>query len=202
MSDQEKEAPNWPPLPLQVSPSLVASDWAVAVCYHLNGSAGGSEVVAKGTGNSNDITKALRWAKEFASQRMQWWCHKETLFSLDDRLRRTFWTRSLISKRTDSPALDILFIVKGYIMKHSANHSTGRINQSETSTQQVHHLAFRGPQSSDTLSHCKDTNTGVKSCDQTHLNLFKGDPSPSLGFQNKSLPGVTTQLKTKLCFSE
>uniref|UniRef100_A0AAX7UZK9 Alanine--tRNA ligase n=1 Tax=Astatotilapia calliptera TaxID=8154 RepID=A0AAX7UZK9_ASTCA len=55
----------------KVSPSLVASDWAVAVCYHLNGSAGGSEVVAKGTGNSNDITKALRWAKEFASQRMQ-----------------------------------------------------------------------------------------------------------------------------------
>ncbi|KAL3995717.1 nicolin-1 [Sarotherodon galilaeus] len=55
----------------KVSPSLVASDWAVAVCRHLDGSAGGSEVVAKGTGNSNDITEALRWAKEFASQRMQ-----------------------------------------------------------------------------------------------------------------------------------
>uniref|UniRef100_I3JK61 Alanine--tRNA ligase n=1 Tax=Oreochromis niloticus TaxID=8128 RepID=I3JK61_ORENI len=55
----------------KVSPSLVASDWAVAVCRHLDGSAGGSEVVAKGTGNSNDITEALRWAKAFASQRMQ-----------------------------------------------------------------------------------------------------------------------------------
>lgn len=111
MSDQEKEAPNWPPLPLQVSPSLVASDWAVAVCYHLNGSAGGSEVVAKGTGNSNDITKALRWAKEFASQRMQWWCHKETLFSLDDRLRRTFWTHEVWFQRGQTALLSIFSLL-------------------------------------------------------------------------------------------
>ncbi|XP_030598859.1 alanine--tRNA ligase, mitochondrial isoform X2 [Archocentrus centrarchus] len=53
------------------SPAFMASDWAVAVCHHLDGSAGGTEVVAKGTGSSSDITEALRWAKEFAFQRMK-----------------------------------------------------------------------------------------------------------------------------------
>ncbi|KAL7403831.1 hypothetical protein ABVT39_005638 [Epinephelus coioides] len=53
------------------SPSLLASDWAVAVCHHLGGSAGGSALVAKGTGSSSDITEALRWAEEFARQRIQ-----------------------------------------------------------------------------------------------------------------------------------
>uniref|UniRef100_A0A8C9X8P5 Alanine--tRNA ligase n=1 Tax=Sander lucioperca TaxID=283035 RepID=A0A8C9X8P5_SANLU len=49
--------------------SLSASDWAVAVCRHLGGSAGGSALVAKGTGSSSDITEALRWAEEFARQK-------------------------------------------------------------------------------------------------------------------------------------
>ncbi|KAM3622989.1 uncharacterized protein V6R79_005709 [Siganus canaliculatus] len=53
------------------SPSLLASDWAVAVCQHLGGSAGGSSLVAKGTGSSSDITEALRWAEEFAHQKTQ-----------------------------------------------------------------------------------------------------------------------------------
>nr|XP_046233828.1 alanine--tRNA ligase, mitochondrial isoform X2 [Scatophagus argus] len=53
------------------SPSLLASDWAVAVCHHLGGSAGGSAVVAKGTGSSSDIAEALSWAKEFACQKTQ-----------------------------------------------------------------------------------------------------------------------------------
>lgn len=53
------------------SPSLLASDWAVAVCHHLGGSAGGSALVAKGTGSSSDITEALRWAEEFARQKIQ-----------------------------------------------------------------------------------------------------------------------------------
>ncbi|XP_051238617.1 alanine--tRNA ligase, mitochondrial isoform X2 [Dicentrarchus labrax] len=51
--------------------SLSASDWAVAVCRHLGGSAGGSALVARGTGSSSDITEALRWAEEFARQKIQ-----------------------------------------------------------------------------------------------------------------------------------
>ncbi|XP_034444768.1 alanine--tRNA ligase, mitochondrial [Hippoglossus hippoglossus] len=51
--------------------SLPASDWALAVCCHLGGSAGGTAVVAKGTGSSSDITEALRWAEEFARQKTQ-----------------------------------------------------------------------------------------------------------------------------------
>uniref|UniRef100_A0A7N8WL66 Alanine--tRNA ligase n=1 Tax=Mastacembelus armatus TaxID=205130 RepID=A0A7N8WL66_9TELE len=47
----------------QVPKSLPASDWAVAVCHYLGGSAGGSALVAKGTGSSSDITDALRWAE-------------------------------------------------------------------------------------------------------------------------------------------
>ncbi|XP_068455614.1 alanine--tRNA ligase, mitochondrial [Clinocottus analis] len=53
------------------SPSLSASDWAVAVCRHLGGAAGGSAVVAKGTGSCGDITEALRWAEDFAHQKTQ-----------------------------------------------------------------------------------------------------------------------------------
>lgn len=58
------------PLPPQDSP-LTASDWAVAVCRHLGGSAWGSAHVAKGTGSSSDITEALRWAEQFARQKTQ-----------------------------------------------------------------------------------------------------------------------------------
>lgn len=53
------------------SPGLAASDWAVAVCRHLGGSAGGSALVAKGTGSGGDITEALRWAEDFARRRTQ-----------------------------------------------------------------------------------------------------------------------------------
>uniref|UniRef100_A0A3Q3AGK9 alanine--tRNA ligase n=1 Tax=Kryptolebias marmoratus TaxID=37003 RepID=A0A3Q3AGK9_KRYMA len=58
-------------LPLQDSPALAASDWAVALCQHLGGSAGGSALVAQGTGSSSDITEALRWAEDFACQKTQ-----------------------------------------------------------------------------------------------------------------------------------
>ncbi|XP_023809293.1 alanine--tRNA ligase, mitochondrial isoform X3 [Oryzias latipes] len=51
------------------SPTLAASDWAVAVCGYLGGSAGGSTLVAKGTGTSDDITEALRWAEDFVAQK-------------------------------------------------------------------------------------------------------------------------------------
>ncbi|XP_056266871.1 alanine--tRNA ligase, mitochondrial [Pseudoliparis swirei] len=53
----------------QGSTSLTASDWAVAVCRHLGGGAGGTALVAKGTGSSGDITEALRWAERFAHQK-------------------------------------------------------------------------------------------------------------------------------------
>ncbi|KAM7420015.1 hypothetical protein PAMA_016894 [Pampus argenteus] len=51
------------------SASLSASDWAVAVCRHLGGSAGGSILVARGTGKSSDITEVVRWAEAFARQK-------------------------------------------------------------------------------------------------------------------------------------
>lgn len=63
-------------LPPQHLPSFPASDWAVAVCRHLGGSAGGSALVAKGTGHGCDISEALRWAEEFACQITKQWCHK------------------------------------------------------------------------------------------------------------------------------
>ncbi|XP_078138946.1 alanine--tRNA ligase, mitochondrial isoform X2 [Centroberyx gerrardi] len=56
---------------LSDSASLSASDWAVAVCRQLGGSAGGSPTVAKGTGSSGDITEALRWAEEYARRKTQ-----------------------------------------------------------------------------------------------------------------------------------
>uniref|UniRef100_A0A3Q3AUC9 alanine--tRNA ligase n=1 Tax=Kryptolebias marmoratus TaxID=37003 RepID=A0A3Q3AUC9_KRYMA len=57
--------------PPEDSPALAASDWAVALCQHLGGSAGGSALVAQGTGSSSDITEALRWAEDFACQKTQ-----------------------------------------------------------------------------------------------------------------------------------
>lgn len=50
---------------------LPASDWAVAVCRHFGGSGGGSALVAKGTGSTDDIPEALKWAEQFARQTTQ-----------------------------------------------------------------------------------------------------------------------------------
>uniref|UniRef100_A0A7N6AGF0 Alanine--tRNA ligase n=1 Tax=Anabas testudineus TaxID=64144 RepID=A0A7N6AGF0_ANATE len=58
-------------LNFQHLPSFQASDWAVAVCHLRGGSAGGSALVAKGTGNGSDISEALSWAKTFARQKIQ-----------------------------------------------------------------------------------------------------------------------------------
>lgn len=58
-------------VPLQGWSALAASDWAVAVCRQLGGSAGGSALVAKGTGSGGDITEALKWAEDFASRKTQ-----------------------------------------------------------------------------------------------------------------------------------
>ncbi|KAJ8392429.1 hypothetical protein AAFF_G00075540 [Aldrovandia affinis] len=51
--------------------ALSAHDWALAVCTHLGGNAGGSLIVAKGTGNTQDIAEALQWAEEFARTKTQ-----------------------------------------------------------------------------------------------------------------------------------
>ncbi|KAG7493024.1 hypothetical protein MATL_G00020050 [Megalops atlanticus] len=51
--------------------SLSASDWALAVCTHLGGNAGGSAIVAKGTGSTQNISEALQWAEEFARGKIQ-----------------------------------------------------------------------------------------------------------------------------------
>lgn len=51
--------------------SLLASDWALAVCNRFHGSAGGSDFVAKGTAYANDITAVKEWAELFAQQKTQ-----------------------------------------------------------------------------------------------------------------------------------
>ncbi|XP_029009476.1 alanine--tRNA ligase, mitochondrial isoform X2 [Betta splendens] len=53
------------------SPCFPASDWAVALCHHFGGAAGGSALVAKGTGNSINMEEVLRWAEQFALQRQK-----------------------------------------------------------------------------------------------------------------------------------
>lgn len=49
--------------------SLLASDWAVAVCGRFHGSAGGSDLVAKGMAQTDDITEVLNWAELYAAER-------------------------------------------------------------------------------------------------------------------------------------
>ncbi|XP_076139611.1 alanine--tRNA ligase, mitochondrial-like [Alosa pseudoharengus] len=53
--------------------SVLASDWAVAVCGHLGGNAGGSATVAKGVGTAKaeHVSRALRWAREYAEGRQE-----------------------------------------------------------------------------------------------------------------------------------
>ncbi|CAM4648779.1 alanine--tRNA ligase, mitochondrial isoform X1 [Lepidochelys kempii] len=51
-------------------PTFSAADWALAVCTHMGGNAGGSGIVAKGTGNTKDLQGALTAALEFARTRL------------------------------------------------------------------------------------------------------------------------------------
>lgn len=51
--------------------SLLASDWALAVCGRFHGSAGGSDFVAKGTAHTDNITAVLQWAELYAKQKTQ-----------------------------------------------------------------------------------------------------------------------------------
>ncbi|XP_032040530.1 alanine--tRNA ligase, mitochondrial [Aythya fuligula] len=51
-------------------PVFSAADWAVAVCTQMEGKAGGSPIVAKGSGNAKGIQGALTTALEFAQSKL------------------------------------------------------------------------------------------------------------------------------------
>ncbi|XP_006126589.2 alanine--tRNA ligase, mitochondrial isoform X2 [Pelodiscus sinensis] len=57
-------------VPKSALPTFSAADWALAVCTHMGGNAGGSGIVAKGTGNTKDLQGALTAALEFARSRL------------------------------------------------------------------------------------------------------------------------------------
>nr|XP_033795877.1 alanine--tRNA ligase, mitochondrial isoform X2 [Geotrypetes seraphini]XP_033795878.1 alanine--tRNA ligase, mitochondrial isoform X2 [Geotrypetes seraphini] len=50
--------------------TLSAADWALAVCAEMGGNAGGSSVVAKGTGSAADLDKVLTAASTFARTKL------------------------------------------------------------------------------------------------------------------------------------
>ncbi|XP_010212319.1 PREDICTED: alanine--tRNA ligase, mitochondrial, partial [Tinamus guttatus] len=51
-------------------PIFSAADWAAAVCTQMEGKAGGSCVVAKGSGNAKGMQRALTTAMEFAQSKL------------------------------------------------------------------------------------------------------------------------------------
>ncbi|XP_062896575.1 alanine--tRNA ligase, mitochondrial-like [Mobula hypostoma] len=57
-------------VPQDMQSSLSAVDWALAVCADMGGSAGGSDLIAKGTGNSSDLEEVRRRAGQYARSRM------------------------------------------------------------------------------------------------------------------------------------
>uniref|UniRef100_UPI00398E580F alanine--tRNA ligase, mitochondrial-like n=1 Tax=Pristiophorus japonicus TaxID=55135 RepID=UPI00398E580F len=50
--------------------SLSAADWAGAVCARMGGNAGGSDVVAKGTGSSSNLVEVIKLATDYARSKM------------------------------------------------------------------------------------------------------------------------------------
>uniref|UniRef100_A0A4W4HR28 Alanine--tRNA ligase n=1 Tax=Electrophorus electricus TaxID=8005 RepID=A0A4W4HR28_ELEEL len=65
---------------LQGQTAVSASEWALAVCGRLRGSAGGSATVAKGVGTATDVAhlqETLRWAEEFAHSKRQHALHTQ-----------------------------------------------------------------------------------------------------------------------------
>ena len=65
-------SPNYFALSLLQSclPVFSAADWAMAVCTQMEGKAGGSPVVAKGSGNAKGMQGALTTALEFAQSKL------------------------------------------------------------------------------------------------------------------------------------
>ncbi|XP_020640745.3 alanine--tRNA ligase, mitochondrial [Pogona vitticeps] len=51
-------------------PAFSAADWALAVCNEMGGDSGGSEVVAKGRGSTNDLQRVLIKALEYAKNKL------------------------------------------------------------------------------------------------------------------------------------
>ncbi|KAJ7413521.1 Alanine--tRNA ligase, mitochondrial [Pitangus sulphuratus] len=51
-------------------PAFSAADWAMAVCTQMEGKAGGSPIVAKGSGNAKGMQGALTTALEFAHSKL------------------------------------------------------------------------------------------------------------------------------------
>nr|XP_002187191.3 alanine--tRNA ligase, mitochondrial [Taeniopygia guttata] len=51
-------------------PGFSAADWAMAVCTQMEGKAGGSPIVAKGSGNAKGMQGALTTALEFAQSKL------------------------------------------------------------------------------------------------------------------------------------
>ncbi|NWI90036.1 SYAM protein, partial [Pitta sordida] len=51
-------------------PTFSAADWAMAVCTQMEGKAGGSPIVAKGSGNAKGMQGALTTALEFAQSKL------------------------------------------------------------------------------------------------------------------------------------
>ncbi|XP_061480855.1 alanine--tRNA ligase, mitochondrial isoform X3 [Rhineura floridana] len=51
-------------------PMFSAADWALAVCTQMGGKAGGSRVVAKGMGRTNDLQMVLTAALEYAKNKL------------------------------------------------------------------------------------------------------------------------------------
>lgn len=57
-------------LPQNCLPVFSAADWAIAVCTQMEGKAGGSSVVARGSGNAKGMQGALTTALEFAQSKL------------------------------------------------------------------------------------------------------------------------------------
>ncbi|KAH0622607.1 hypothetical protein JD844_025040 [Phrynosoma platyrhinos] len=51
-------------------PTFSAADWALAVCTQMGGKSGGSGVVAKGMGSTNDLQRVLTTALEYAKNKL------------------------------------------------------------------------------------------------------------------------------------
>ncbi|XP_054833913.1 alanine--tRNA ligase, mitochondrial isoform X1 [Eublepharis macularius] len=57
-------------VPKSLVPVFSAADWAVAVCTLMGGKAGGSRVVAKGSGSTNNLQSVLTAALEYAENKL------------------------------------------------------------------------------------------------------------------------------------
>ncbi|KAL8185646.1 UNVERIFIED_CONTAM: hypothetical protein K2H54_056647, partial [Gekko kuhli] len=57
-------------VPKSSLPVFSAADWALAVCTIMGGKAGGSEVVARGSGSTNDLQLVLTAALEYAKNKL------------------------------------------------------------------------------------------------------------------------------------